>query len=94
MNALRESLKSRRCWTCTACYSPKEMQGYLWSSSLDCLMLTREVLLTLRFDLLMVFNSLYKTYQEFLIATDMPTSGTPKEKLQWIFEMYDSDGSG
>ena len=28
------------------------------------------------------------------MATDMPTSGTAGEKLHWLFEMYDGDGSG
>ena len=28
------------------------------------------------------------------MATDMPTSGTAGEKLKWLFEMYDGDGSG
>ena len=32
--------------------------------------------------------------KEFLMATDMPTSGTAGEKLHWLFEMYDGDGSG
>ena len=32
--------------------------------------------------------------QEFLIASNMPTSGSAREKLLWIFEMYDEDRSG
>lgn len=29
-----------------------------------------------------------------MCATNMPTSGTAREKLKWIFEMYDEDRSG
>ena len=32
--------------------------------------------------------------QEFLVASNMPTSGSAREKLRWIFEMYDEDRSG
>ena len=32
--------------------------------------------------------------QEFMIATDMTSCGTPDEKLRWAFKMYDEDGSG
>ena len=32
--------------------------------------------------------------QEFLIATDMTSSGDPEEKLKWAFKMYDKDNSG
>ena len=32
--------------------------------------------------------------QEFMIATDMCSSGTPREKLRWAFKMYDKDASG
>ena len=34
------------------------------------------------------------TLQEFIIATDMTSSGTSVEKLRWAFKMYDEDGSG
>merc|ERR1719186_1078976 len=33
-------------------------------------------------------------FKEFMIATDMTTSGSPEEKLRWAFKMYDKDGSG
>ena len=33
-------------------------------------------------------------FNEFIVATNMPTSGTVREKLKWIFEMYDEDRSG
>ena len=29
--------------------------------------------------------------QEFMIATDMTSCGTPDEKLRWAFKMYDED---
>ena len=32
--------------------------------------------------------------QEFMLATDMTSSGSPEEKLRWAFKMYDKDGSG
>ena len=32
--------------------------------------------------------------QEFLMATNMLNPGSAEEKLKWIFEMYDEDGSG
>ena len=28
------------------------------------------------------------------MASNMPTSGSAREKLRWIFEMYDEDRSG
>ena len=37
---------------------------------------------------------LIETLQEFMIATDMTTSGTPEEKLRWAFQIYDKDRSG
>ena len=33
-------------------------------------------------------------FQEFMLATDMTSSGSPEEKLRWAFKMYDKDGSG
>ena len=32
--------------------------------------------------------------QEFMLATDMTSSGSTEEKLRWAFKMYDEDGSG
>lgn len=32
--------------------------------------------------------------QEFLCAIDVTSAGTPNEKLQWAFRMYDVDGNG
>ena len=32
--------------------------------------------------------------QEFLLAIDVTSAGTPDEKLQWAFRMYDVDGNG
>ena len=33
-------------------------------------------------------------FKEFMIATDMTSSGDPEEKLRWAFRMYDKAGSG
>merc|ERR1719483_79929 len=33
-------------------------------------------------------------FKEFMIATDMTSSGDPEEKLRWAFRMYDKDASG
>ena len=88
------SWTDRRCRTCTASCYRLAMQGSLLSSFLGYLTVIRAALLTLRQRFHHFFNILTLTLQEFLVATDMPTSGSPKEKLQWIFEMYDTDGSG
>ena len=32
--------------------------------------------------------------QEFMIATDMTSSGSIEEKLRWAFKMFDKDESG
>ena len=29
--------------------------------------------------------------QEFLVATDMTTAGSPEEKARWTFKMFDRD---
>ena len=54
------------------------------------------VVLTLRFVLpsMKIKQSEDFTFEEFMLATDMTTSGEPEEKLRWAFKMYDRDGSG
>ena len=32
--------------------------------------------------------------KEFMIATDITSTGDPEEKLRWAFKMYDKDESG
>src|SRR5689334_2198538 len=38
-------------------------------------------------------NSGYVDFKEFLMAVNVTSSGTPRQKLEWAFRMYDIDGS-
>lgn len=42
-------------------------------------------------------HSMFKVFsflKEFMLATDMTTSGSADEKARWTFKMFDSDASG
>lgn len=33
-------------------------------------------------------------FKEFLVAINMTSGGSPRDKLEWAFNMYDIDGNG
>ena len=39
-------------------------------------------------------NSGTINFKEFVLATDIPSSGDPKEKLKWTYRLYDKDRRG
>lgn len=36
----------------------------------------------------------YVDFRKFLMAVNVTSNGTPQDKLEWVFRMYDIDGSG
>ena len=39
-------------------------------------------------------NNGYVSFNEFLLAVTISSSGTPEEKLRWAFKLYDINGDG
>ena len=39
-------------------------------------------------------NNGYVSFKEFLLALDVSTCGTPEDKLNWAFKLYDINGDG
>lgn len=39
-------------------------------------------------------NNGYVSFNEFLLAINISSSGSPEEKLKWVFKLYDINGDG
>ena len=74
-------------------FSPtRQVQNFLWTIFLEYLMQTVMAISLLRYGRTVGgFDPVSCLAQEFLVATDMTTAGSPEEKARWTFKMFDRD---
>ena len=70
----------------------RQVQNFLWTIFLEYLMQTVMDISHLRYGRWYGgFDPVSCLAQEFLVATDMTTAGSPEEKARWTFKMFDRD---